>query len=461
MFAKATTLLLVVALARASSPFDQPMQQLTPTQLHVIGKVGNFLQHQKLPAPWMKSSHMASARRTQDSQDVTAAIPAACKAACPGVETMAPRLENAMTAVTMKHMASIAALQSSSSGSSENMTPAQLQEMMTAMEPLYKDMFTVVFDDMCTNQADYTCVAANSAACQGTNSVSGGMASPSDPLGTSLQYGPMMNCMCNVCQGSKEALVEMTMTMMSVMMSGLTQLATMMEGGDTAAASNTALATQLEQDMLIGMCPLVGMQRCFDANPTTCSTMLTTDSLSLKSSGVAKDNTDLAAKCTAAGITAKAAPKVSTDITIKGLDFAKVDGDAAMKADVIALVKKQFLAKLPGYVADDLTVTLSSGSVIAKVELVPMPGASAETLHTVMTKESTAIATAVGKDVQAMPDDKLTMILESGTSKDQITVTASAPVSHAKTTTASAAYETGVLKIIMAMVAQVVILASM
>lgn len=459
MFAKATTLLLVVALARASSPFDQPMQQLTPTQLHVIGKVGNFLQHQKLPAPWMKSSHMASARRTQDSMVV---IPAACKAACPGVETMAPRLENAMMAVSMKHMASIQAIQkSSSSGSSENMTPAQLQEMMTAMEPMYKDMFTVVFDDMCTNQADYTCLATNSAACQAENAVSGGMASPNDPLGTSLQYGPVMNCICNVCQGSKDALVEMTMTVMSVMMASLSSLASMMEGGDTASASNTALATKLEQDLLIGMCPLVGMQRCFDANPTTCSTMLTTDSLNLKSNGVAKDNTDLAAKCTAAGITAKAAPKVSTDITIKGLDFAKVDGDAAIKADVIALVKKQFLAKLPGYVADDLTVTLSSGSVIAKVELVPMPGASTETLHTVMTKESTAIATEVGKDVQAMPDDKLTKILASGTSKDQITVTASAPVSHATTPAVSAAYETGVLKIIMAMVAQVVMLASM
>lgn len=458
MFAQATTFILAVTLARGSSPFDGAMQQLNPTQLHVVGTVGKFLQQKNMPAPWMQTPQM---RRMQDDSP-TVVIPPACLAACPSVEQMAPRLQNSMVAAIMPYMADFQTSQAASGGDSENLTPAQFEEKMKSMMPLFKAMFTVTFDDMCANQADYKCLVTNNAKCKSENSM-GVMGMGQDPIGTAGQYGPTMDCICDKCQGAKAALAESTTSLMSIMLTGLVNMMTSFAGasGDSSSstaassASQTALEAQMEKDLLQGMCPLVTMKRCFDANPTQCGTMLAPENMNNM------NTTGFDTKCSAAGIKALVAPAVSTQITIKGLDFAKVDGDAAIKAEVVAMVKNQFLAKLPGYVAADLTVTLSSGSVVAKVEVAPVPGASTETLLAVMKDDSAAMAAAIAVAVHALPDDKLAKMLEEGTTKDKIAVYASAPTSTATPTSASSAHATGVLKIIMAMAAQVVLLASM
>merc|ERR1719460_1465887 len=139
--------------------------------------------------------------------------------------------------------------------------------------------------------------------------------------------------------------------------------------------------------------------------------------------------TAMGPSCTAAGIKPVVAPLVSTDITIKGLDYDKVVADAGRKAEVIKTVKEAFLKKLPGYSLADLAVKLSKGSVVATVEVTPLPGASTESLLSTVKADPAAMATSVSTAVKSMDDSKLATMLEDGKTKDTISATASAPSS--------------------------------
>merc|ERR1712023_109928 len=101
------------------------------------------------------------------------------------------------------------------------------------------------------------------------------------------------------------------------------------------------------------------------------------------------DVAGLKANCTKAGKSWKSAPlpKVSTVLTIKGLDFAKVESNSEIKTELVSKIQAQFLAKLKGYTSDDLKVTLSAGSVKANVEVTPMPGSSSSLLQSSIATE--------------------------------------------------------------------------
>jgi hypothetical protein len=262
----------------------------------------------------------------------------------------------------------------------------------------------------------------------------------------------------------------MTASMMSVMMAGFAQLAAGLAGGSSGATETEASKAQakaLEKDVLEGLCPLIGMKRCFDAYPTQCKDMLSGQTLSSMNASA------MGPKCTSAGIKALVAPLVSTAVTIKGLDYDKVVGDADMKAAIITKVKEAFLKLLSGYSMADLAVKLTKGSVVATVEVTPLPGASTESLLNIVKADPAAMATSVITAVQSMDDTKLATMLEDGKTKDTISATASAPSSPSSSssgttassttsgTQVSSAHTTVVCKILVAIPAMGMILASM
>jgi len=396
LFTQATTIILAVTLAHGSSEFDGTVKQFNSMQ--------------------------ASLRRLQDVPE----IPAACLAACPSAAAMMTRLSAAM----LPHMGKAAALGAGSAGeSSENMTPDQLTAQMAEIMPLFKSLQMVNNDDMCANQADYKCLFTNADKCKSASE--GGM-EMLDPIASAAKNGPLMECMCNKCQGAAKAQVDMAATMMSVMMAGFAQLASAMAGGSSGATETEASKAQakaLEKDLLKGICPLIGMTRCFDAYPTQCKDMLSKQTLSNMNASA------MGPKCTLAGIKALVAPVVSTAFTIKGLDFDKVVGDAVMKAEVINKVKEAFIKVIPGYIMSDIVVKLTKGSVVATVEVTPLPGASTESLLSIVKADPAAMATSVITAVQGM--DKLATVLEAGKTKDTISATASAPSSPSSSSSSS------------------------
>merc|ERR1711881_250891 len=125
---------------------------------------------------------------------------------------------------------------------------------------------------------------------------------------------------------------------------------------------------------------------------------------------------ELDAKCKEAGVATTAAAsseKVTTVVTLPGLDYDKVMSDDTVKANIITKVKNQFLAKMPGYLESDLTVTLSKGSVIATVDIVPMPGTDIAILNATVQEHKADIKTSIVDDVMNM--ENVDSIVESGT----------------------------------------------
>lgn len=141
--------------------------------------------------------------------------------------------------------------------------------------------------------------------------------------------------------------------------------------------------------------------------------------------------------------------KVTTVVTLKGLDYDKVMADTTVKNGIIATVKSKFLAKMPGYKESDLKVTLSKGSVKATVEIVPMPGADGASLKAIVEQSKNNVVAAIVADVKNM--GSVDSVLESGATKDQIQASTSNAITSgggpAPDSTASGAHLVGMCMI--------------
>jgi hypothetical protein len=453
-----------LVLARASDPMEKAMDRFDSVQLGALALVGPFLQQNKLPAPWMKYLQGNQLRRL-DAHSMTKELPAACKAACPNLEAMMKGLEQKMMSAMIPHMAAMQEMQGSSgSGASQGMD--DMAKMMEAMMPMLKAILQVTFDDMCVNKDSYVCMVANMEKCQ-EQSATGTVTMPgmsyNDPVAMAKDYGPQLNCFCDTCPGARKAYTDMSVTTMSVMMNAFTSMASGMGGAMSGeSTTSTELPAKIKTDMMNAVCPLVGMTRCFDQNPTECGSMMKgTTTQGIGSMGLnATAIPELTAECDKGGISVRGTPlsKVSTMVKIQGLDFDKVNSNEEIKANLIGKIKAEFLKKLKGYTADDLTVTLSAGSVQATVAVTPMPGSSSTLLESAMKTEKDAIATAVLAEVKAMPTDTLSTILQSDTTAEQLAVTADAPVvAGASPASVSASYEVGAAGIFWSLLVQVMI----
>jgi len=118
--------------------------------------------------------------------------------------------------------------------------------------------------------------------------------------------------------------------------------------------------------------------------------------------------------------------KIVTELTVTYLDYDKVNGNATAKAALITDITDAFLAQHSGYVAADVEVTLSKGSVKAKVAVTPKSG-DAAALKASMTSTKDAIAAAVLTVVKTMVAADPTL-LEAGKTPADLAVTATAPV---------------------------------
>lgn len=157
--------------------------------------------------------------------------------------------------------------------------------------------------------------------------------------------------------------------------------------------------------------------------PTTAPTMAPTEAPTMAPT----EALTMAASTAAPQTVKESANKVSTVVTMKGLDFDKVNGNAEVKTALVASIKQSFLKELPaGYTEEDLEVTLSKGSVKAQVDITPLAGSDSATLQTTLTKSQGAVLTALDKDVKAMP----TLLWEAGVT--EVGISASDPVVSAK-----------------------------
>jgi len=114
----------------------------------------------------------------------------------------------------------------------------------------------------------------------------------------------------------------------------------------------------------------------------------------------------------------------STVVTLVGLDFDKVNGDAGVKAALVTNIKDAFLTVMTGYTKDDLTVVLTKGSVKATVLITPKAGSNFAVLETLMTSQKAATESAVLKKVKAMTS--VSSILENGKTLSDVTVVSAA-----------------------------------
>jgi len=133
-----------------------------------------------------------------------------------------------------------------------------------------------------------------------------------------------------------------------------------------------------------------------------------------------------AAPTTAAPTTA-APTTVSVEFTVASLDYDKVIASATAKATLIKDITDAFLAQHSGYVAADVEVTLSKGSVKALVSVTPKAGEDSATLKSAMASTKDAIETAVITSVGQMIAGDPTL-LESGKTALDVKVTGTAPM---------------------------------
>lgn len=308
-------------------------------------------------------------------------------------------------------------------------SPQQMVDMMKQFMPLFKDILTATFEEMCVNKANYKCMMTNAEVCSGDKGQASGGMSMDDPMAMGKDYAPMLDCMCDKCPSSRKIFIDSTMAMMSVMMSAMMQMAAAMKAGKNAS---TEPNPQMIKDVMLAVCPMIGVQRCFDLYPTECSAMKTKALGSIQASDKNKAMEGVAAMekvCTDNGATTKAAAlaKVTTVLTMKGLDYTKVMANEKVKTLIVAKIKDKFIAKMPGYVAGDLEVTLSKGSVKASVAITPLPGSSTDNLKTAVVASKDAVTASVLTEVKAMPAEDMKAVLEEGKTASDLTATAAAP----------------------------------
>jgi hypothetical protein len=327
-----------------------------------------------------------------------------------------------------------------------------MKQILDLMMPMMKKMMKTAFDDMCLNKAAYACVATNANICLSE----GGTVNPlgGDSLGLTSQFKNSLDCMCDVCSGARDAMIEFTSSIMSTLVNAFASI------GNPGESSSEE---QLQKDLLQGMCPLVGVNQCFQANPTVCAAALS-DAMGSSTgtlAGMTFSTMDaLEAQClnhsVSTVVTSDAAP-VTTQITLTGLDFAKVDVNATLKAAIIEKVKNQFATKLK-YPQDRFTVTLSSGSVKATVSVQPVPGAPSAALQTTMSAEKDVIASGVLSDVKTIPN--IDTGLKDGVTTDSIAATiddpttAASPTGQAQVASGEAAH-LGLITIVAGLLSQV------
>lgn len=384
------------------------VQNFDAVQLQGLTLVGNFLHQQALPVPWMQQSQSHD-RRLQ----TPAALPEACKAACPGAEAVMNGLQQKMMTAMEPYAADMAGMMTSQGSGSTD-----LKAMMEKMEPMMKAMIEVTFEDMCQNAASYECIMSNPSACSDDSSSSmSSMMNPmaNDPRSMANQYGPVLECICNVCPGSKKAYIEFSSMIVSIVVQGFSSI------GSTPSQTQ---ADAMKNDVMKAMCPFVGVARCFDTNPTKCKAMTqgsTQQGLSMAMSGNAS-LADLKGECDKAGISTAAAKlqAVTTEITIAGLDFTKVNSNTQFKNDLVSNIKTNLLTKMPGYVPDDISISLSAGSVKASVMIDPVPGSNPTQVQSTLNSAKTNVQSEVLTKVKSM--SALSSVLKDGTTSDQLTV---------------------------------------
>jgi len=120
---------------------------------------------------------------------------------------------------------------------------------------------------------------------------------------------------------------------------------------------------------------------------------------------------------------------VSVTVYMKGLDFAKVVGNAIVKNALIENIKQAYLASLPtGYTKDHIEITLSKGSVIAKVDITPSSGSDSAALQSTMATTASTVTKAVLSKVKEMDAVKNGSAMEFGKKAEDLTVTATTAV---------------------------------
>jgi hypothetical protein len=308
-----------------------------------------------------------------------------------------------------------------------NPTPDQLKILMAQMMPMYKAILDITFEDMCINKAVYSCLVTNSDKCQDKQTVS--TASPNNPVSMAQTYGTQIDCICDVCPGAKKAFADLSTTLMSLIFTAFSGIAA---GIGSNQGSTTPQPEAMKKQILTGMCPFAGLQRCFEANPTQCGKMTSGDQMKsgMGAIGLAGSTnlTALMTECGKMGISvASPAPpaKVSMMMKIAGLDYAKVISNAAIQKQLIDGIKAKFVAKMTGYRTEDFEVTLSAGSVRATVSVTPVPGSTAENLQKAMGSAKTSLADEILAEVKAMPN--IASVTQDGQAASQLTITAQDP----------------------------------
>jgi len=406
--------------------FSESLKKLSEPQLHALARIGSIMQKAHLPAPWMESKSMQSRRLSTTRQ-----LPSACQTACPSAQPAVDALDTKFMADMMSDPSLLGQISQYQNNGNQNPSMQEMTQTIDLMKLVGKRMLKTAFNDMCVNKAAYKCVRTNSNICLiGDEEVN--LLSP-DPVALTKQYKNSLDCMCDVCTGAQDAIIGFSSSILSALSSVFLSLS-----GTGASTSEEAL----QKDLLKGMCPLAGVNQCFQANPSVCADAMSDAMGSSEGStaGMSFSNMSaLEAECTSHGVSievaATAAP-VTTLITLTGLDFAKVDADATLKAAIIDKVINRIATSI-NYPTDKVTVTaLSSGSVKASVSVEPVSGASSNALQTKMSTEKNAIASGVSADVKTIPT--IDNGLKDGVTKDSISGTMDDPVVVANTQTSAA-----------------------
>jgi hypothetical protein len=137
------------------------------------------------------------------------------------------------------------------------------------------------------------------------------------------------------------------------------------------------------------------------------------------------------AAATTGGAAAQAA--VSVVVTLKGLDFDKIQANTTVKTKLVDSIKQSFLDKLPGYTKQDLTVVLTRGSVVATVKITPKAGSDTTALKATVAAQKDTIAAAAVTSVKALSE--VNQFLEAGKTASDIKATSAAPVATTVGTT--------------------------
>jgi hypothetical protein len=407
----------------ASSQLDIAIQSFDAAQLQALALSGSFLQQHDVPVPWMTHPELVGYRRLQLGGQLTISLPQTCKDECPSAESAMLELQEKMLKAIIPHAQTMASLQSNRGigSDSASMSAAEIKNIMDKMTPMMKDLLQVVFQDLCKNKNSYACMAAHTESCTDAGTPTMGL-SP-DPVTMVKDYGATLGCLCDVCPGARQAFADMAASVMSSFMGSM---ASRGSGGTSQSTQQDAM----KADVMNAICPLAGMARCFSANPAQCNAVFQGKN-GIGGMGVIANVSDPSAfksECEQAGVSV-AAPTmqdVTMKMTIAGLDFAKVNGNTQFKNSLVSAIKAAVIAKLPGYMEEDISVVLTAGSVKAAVSIAPLPGSNAASLVDVANSARASIAEDIVTKVKALPE--VTSTLKSGTAVTDLSISTVDPV---------------------------------